>query len=169
MGVAGSGKTAFARRLLRDVHATYLDKDSLTDAFFPHTRDDPGYLALRPSLYAALYRIAEDNLAAGNSVLLDAPHVKEAQDPTWPGRLRDILARTGAALVVIRCYCGVETLRQRLLARRESRDSWKLEHWEEFLRQEPPRVELAFDHLDVDTERDLEENVQRALRYIASR
>jgi hypothetical protein len=58
-------------------------------------------------------------------------------------------------------------LRQRLEARGEERDRWKLENWKAFLAEQPPRVPIPFPHLDLDTEQPLKANVARAVSYIA--
>ena len=166
MGVAGSGKSALARAILEQIPAVYLDNNFLADAFSPGSRTDESYLALRDNLYAALYRISGENLRIGNSVLLDAPHIRQAQDPEWCRLIQDLAAEAGAWLRAIRCYCREELLRQRLEARGEERDRWKLENWPAFLAEQPPRTPIPFPHLDLDTEQPLKANVARAVSYI---
>ena len=166
MGVAGSGKSALARAILEQIPAVYLDNNFLADAFSPGSRTDESYLALRDNLYAALYRISGENLRIGNSVLLDAPHIRQAQDPEWCRLIQDLAAEAGAWLRAIRCYCREELLRQRLEARGEERDQWKLENWHAFLTEQPPRTPIPFPHLDLDTEQPLKTNVARAVSYI---
>jgi len=166
MGVAGSGKSALARAILEQIPAVYLDNNFLADAFSPGSRTDESYLALRDNLYAALYRISGENLRIGNSVLLDAPHIRQAQDPEWCRLIQDLAAEAGAWLRAIRCYCREELLRQRLEARGEERDRWKLENWHAFLTEQPPRTPIPFPHLDLDTEQPLKTNVARAVSYI---
>jgi len=166
MGVAGSGKSALARGILEQIPAVYLDNNFLADAFSPGSRTDESYLAIRDNLYAALYRITGENLRIGNSVLLDAPHIRQAQDPEWCRWIQDLAADAGAWLRAIRCYCREELLRRRLEARGEERDRWKLENWPAFLAEQPPRTPIPFPHLDVDTEHPLKANVARAVAYI---
>ena len=168
MGVAGSGKTTLAAEILRRVWAVYLDNNHVVDAFFPHTRIGRDYQRLRPRFYQTLYTIAEVNLKAGNSVLLDAPHVKEMQDSKWRASIKSLASRAKAKIVIIRCFCSEAVLRSRLQARGEARDRWKLAHWEAFLRQQPVKVRLTFPHLDLDTEKNLPANVSTAVRYILS-
>jgi len=57
-------------------------------------------------------------------------------------------------------------LRERLEARGEERDRWKLENWRAFLAEQPPRTPIPFPHLDLDTEQPLKANVARAVSYI---
>lgn len=166
MGVAGSGKSELARLILEQVCAVYLDNNFLADAFSPESRTDAGYLAIRDNLYAALYRIAEENLRIGNSILLDAPHIRQVQDRGWCRWIQEFARDVGAWMRAIRCYCREELLRERLEARREQRDQWKLENWQTFVQQQPPRVSIPFPHLDLDTEDALDANVARAISYI---
>ena len=109
MGVAGSGKTTLAKKILRDVRAVYLDNNQIVDAFFPHTRNGAAYAKLRPRFYRALYTIAEENLKMGNNVLLDVPHVKEMQDPKWRRFIQRLARRAKSQFVVIRCACSEAT------------------------------------------------------------
>lgn len=166
MGVAGSGKSQFARAILEQVWAVYLDNNFLADAFSPDSRTDECYLAVRKNLYAVLYRVTEENLRIGNSVLLDAPHIRQVQDPGWCRWIDEFSRNAGAWMRAIRCYCREEILRERLEIRGEKRDQWKLENWQTFLAQQPPRVPIPFPHLELDTEDALEANVARAVSYI---
>ena len=101
MGVAGTGKTTLAREIIGRVDAVYLDNNHIADAFFPDTRTAAEYRALRPRIYQALYAVAEANLKLGNSVLLDVPHVKEAQTSEWQKFIRELGKRNKAKLIVI--------------------------------------------------------------------
>ena len=168
IGVAGSGKTTIARGLVSAVHAAYFDKDVLTDAFFPASRGR-AYEELRPRLYAALYALVEENLRLGTSVVLDAPHVKEMADPAWRREMVDLAVRAGAGLTVVRCHCREPILRRRLEERAEPRDRWKLENWDRFVTEQPPRGPIPLDHLDVDTERPPEQNVRAVLDALIAR
>lgn len=166
MGVAGSGKSTLARSILREVNAVYLDNNFIADAFFLDTRTDPEYLSLREKFYHALYRIVEENLSVGNSVLLDAPHVKQMMDPDWHRWLALVLKRTGAALAVVRCLAAEEELRRRLAERGEPRDRWKLEHWGAYREAEPPDVPIPYPHVDVWTDTGRDEATKTALEHV---
>jgi predicted kinase len=169
IGVAGSGKTTLARKILRHICAVYLDNNHIADAFFPHTRRGGAYERLRPGFYKVLYTIAEENLKLGNSVLLDVPHVKEVQTSEWRGLIRRLVKKARADLVVIRCFCSEQTLLRRIRSRSQARDHWKLKHWNEFLMEQPIRVWMPWRHLEIDSEKQLSANVSEAVRYIKSR
>lgn len=149
MGAAGTGKTTLAGLLIGRLQLVYLDNNFLADAFHPRTRRGSAYLRVRPRLYAALYRVAEENLAAGNSVLLAAPHVRQSSDPTWRADLADLLGRTLARLSVLCCRCPESVQRARLTERNEPRDHWKLANWAEYAAAEPVDFEVPYVHLSV--------------------
>lgn len=166
MGVAGTGKSTLSHELLRRIQAVYLDNNHIADAFFPDTRNGRNYERLRPSFYRTLYRIAEENLRFGNSVLLDAPHVKEVQTQEWRTLIKNLARKTNAALIAIRCLCSEKVLHARISSRGERRDRWKLKHWNRFLAQQPIKVPIALPHLDIDTEKSLSQNINAAIRYV---
>jgi predicted kinase len=168
MGVAGSGKTALAKEVLRRISAVYLDNNHIVDAFFPDVRSGRSYEKLRPRFYEALYTITEKNLRVGNSVLLDVPHIKEVQTRKWQTFVKKLARSTKAKLVVIRCVCSGTVLRNRISRRGERRDRWKLKHWNEFLTREPINVPIPFPHLDINTEKSLLRNTTVAISYIRS-
>ena len=168
MGVAGSGKSTLSREILRRVPAVYLDNNHIADAFFPYERNGRSYEKLRPRVYQILYTIAEENLKLGNSVLLDVPHIKEVQTRKWQVFIKQLVKRTSARMVVIRCRCSEITLRARLRSRGEERDKWKLKNWNIYLRNEPIEVAIPFRHIDLDTEKNVLKNANVAVRYIKS-
>jgi predicted kinase len=165
-GVAGSGKSTVARGLLQHLHAVYLDNNFIADAFFPDTRRGIEYRRMRPRLYRALYRITAENLRVGNSVLLDAPHIRQSRSTLWYRSVLALATDTASGLVMIRCVASEKEIRRRLEARGEPRDQWKLRNWETHVRSQPVAGPLPYPHLDLPTERFAEEAVQEALRYI---
>ena len=165
-GVAGSGKSTIARGLLDYLHAVYLDNNFIADAFFPNTRRGLEYRRLRPRMYRALYRITGENLSVGNSVLLDAPHVRQSRSALWYHSMLSLTRGAAAELVMIRCVASEPEIRRRLEARGVPRDRWKLQNWETHVRSQPVARALPHAHLNLLTERSIEETVQEALRYI---
>jgi len=168
IGVPDSGKTALAKQLLSRLACMYLDNNFIADAFFKDTRTDSDYKMLRPRLYDVLYRITEENLAVGNSVLLDVPHITHVQRPEWRDYINSIVERHSARLIVLRCWCKESVLKQRISSRGEKRDVEKLEHWNAWLKGEPIRVFIPFEHLDIATDTN-EDILAMALQYIASK
>lgn len=168
-GVAGSGKTTLAKKIVPRLWAVYLDNNLIVDGLFRDTRRGKAYESLRPYFYQSLYAITEENLKLRNSVLLDVPHVKEMQLAEWRRFIKRMTTRTKAQLVVIKCICSERTLRSRIRSRGEARDRWKLAHWKAFMREQPIQFPLRFPHIDIDTEKNLSNNVRTAIRYITNR
>jgi predicted kinase len=166
MGVAGVGKSTLSKRILKRLSAVYLDNNQIVDAFFPKTRTGRAYRKLRPAFYRALYTIAEENLRCGNSVLLDVPHIKEAQTAQWTTMITRLAARGGAKLIAVRCTCPEELLRSRLKSRGEPRDRWKLQNWAVFAADQPLDATMRLACLEIDTSQSPARNTETVLRHI---
>jgi predicted kinase len=166
MGRAGSGKSTIARHLLEVRPMAYLNKDTVWEPLLETVESRAEYLAKRDAWYELLYRLAEENLAAGISVLLDAPHVRQAQDPAWGAAMRSLACRAGSAPKCVYCYCTESTLKQRLVDRGLQRDAWKISNWRRFLEQEPVALAFPLDHVMVDTDRRLDECLRTVLGFL---
>jgi predicted kinase len=147
-GGAGAGKTVLAREVVRRVaNAVLLDKDRLLGPWVDRVLRDAGaevdrdgdyyWRSVRPQEYATLEAMAYDHLELGKVVVVDAPLRPELEDPAWVARVRDQCAARGASLVAAWVVVSPETARQRMYARGEARDRWKLANWEEFLKRQP--------------------------------
>ncbi len=166
VGVPGVGKSDFSKEILRRVGLVYVNKDTLTEALSPDTRSDPKYLAIRDQIYDTMYRVVEENLRAGNSVLLDAPHVKQMGDGSWRDWLDGFITDTGARMCIIRLVCSEQTLHARLKARGLPRDAEKLADWATFRSAEPMWFAIPFDHCDTCSEEISADYVESAVQYI---
>ncbi|TIC80186.1 AAA family ATPase [Nocardioides sp. GY 10127] len=144
IGPAGSGKSAVSREIATRSVAAYLDKDSLAKEFVeallagaghdPRDRDNnPWYTEqVMPLEYAALLRVAGDNLRLGRSVVLDAPFGAYLDQPDFLVRQAATHGWPPALWRVVHVVTDGETVRRRVVERGYSRDSWKLAHWDEF-------------------------------------
>jgi predicted kinase len=166
MGPPGVGKSTLADRLARQLPAVLLNSDDITDPLFGNDRGSAEYLRRRPQLYAALYRLAEVNIALGHSVIIDAPHGDLIRDMPAQTALAARAARAGAQLVVLRCRLDPEVQRQRMTWRGAARDHGKLADWAAFLAADPHGAPLALPHLQLDMAWPIEANVERAIAYI---
>ena len=166
MGVPGSGKSTLARQVVKRTNWVYLDNNFIIDPFFPDTRDSVAHAGLRPKFYEVMYNIAARNLELGNSVLLDAPHVRPMKDPLWWKQMRSLAEDAGATLKVVRCHCSEATLRSRVEARAEQRDVAKLRDWQRFLREQPIRGAIPLDHIEIDTDVEVDA-CDKVLRYVS--
>lgn len=167
-GTPGAGKTTLARRIAGRLHAVYLCSDSLSESFFPDDRESAAYREARDRIYAAFYRIAEDNLRCGLCVVLDAPHVKPMADADWRRTIAALAESTESELKVVRVKCSPEQLRMRIEKRGEARDAAKLLRWDEFLKDQPLDASMppGMPSVDIDTESDLETQFEKARSFI---
>lgn len=166
MGGAGTGKSTIARRLAAELQACILDSDELTEALFPADRDSAAYLAMRPRLYRALYRLAASNLALGRHVVIDAPHAGQIADPAWPAEVEALVRDAGARLRGVMCFCDVETRRRRMAARGEARDQPKIAQWDAFIASEPDWQSVPLPHVAIDTSAGVDEACAAALAWV---
>jgi predicted kinase len=147
-GHAGSGKTTVAKKLIGPLMKAsgtpfcLLDKDTLFGAYSaaamamltgdPNDRDSPLFLQhLRDPEYRGLLDTARDNLELGVSALVVAPLSREVRerrlfDRAWLGAGADVTLR------VVWVHTSDEVARQRIVARANPNDAYKLAHWEEY-------------------------------------
>lgn len=147
-GHAGTGKTTLAKKLHAPlIKATgtpccLLDKDTLYGGYSaaamamltgdPNDRDSPLFLQhLRDPEYRGLLDTARDNLELGVSALVVGPLSREVRerrlfDRAWLGVGADV------ALRVVWVYTSEETAHQRIVARANPNDAYKLAHWDEY-------------------------------------
>jgi predicted kinase len=147
-GHAGTGKTTLARKLLGPLMKAsarpfcLLDKDTLYGGYSaaamamltgdPNDRDSPLFLQhLRDPEYRGLLDTARDNLELGVSAIVVGPLSREVRerrlfDRAWLGVGAEV------ALRVVWVYTSEETAHQRILARANPNDAYKLAHWDEY-------------------------------------
>jgi len=145
-GRAGTGKTEFAKLIARELRWPVLDKDTLTRPLLeslnglrtgnPHDRESSVYLQeLRHLEYESLMDAALEILENGSSVVATAPFLREVTSSEWIEDIRFEADVRSADCVVVWIESDVESMRSRLTSRNAARDSWKLEHWADYLKQ----------------------------------
>ncbi|KVD55940.1 ATPase [Burkholderia ubonensis] len=147
-GHAGTGKTTLAKRLIGPLmRATgeafcLLDKDTLYGRYSsaamgalthdPNDRDSPLYLKhLRDPEYQGLLDTARENLALGIGALVVGPLSREVRDRrifdrAWLG------IGPGVTLTVVWVHVPEDVAHQRIVARGNPNDAYKLAHWDEY-------------------------------------
>jgi predicted kinase len=166
VGGAGVGKTTLCHEVVKRVCVTYVDKDTLTHRLFPDTRSGEDYEAFRGSIYDTMWELVKDNLALGNSVLVDAPLMKEMQQDRWQQYLQTLLTDTNAQVRVVQLGCSGEELLHRLRKRDAPKDAKTIQNFEEHLRAEPIWLPIALHHVDINTENACTSNIELVIRFI---
>jgi predicted kinase len=143
-GYAGSGKSEAGKLLAAATGWAMLDKDTLSRPITerllqamggdPDDRHSSVYLEhVRPLEYECLMKAAWENLECGISVVLVAPFLAEAADTQWTGRVARRCRRLGARFEALWVDSDLESMREHLISRNASRDTWKLAHWSSYV------------------------------------
>jgi len=129
-GLPGVGKTTLAQRLAQDAKAAYLRIDTIEQALKNsalgiHQAEDAGY--------QSAYSLAEENLRAGNSVIVDAVNPLNIIRDRWA----QIASETEAKLINIEVICSDKAEHKRRIETREADiKGHQLPAWEEVLGRE---------------------------------
>lgn len=146
VGVAGTGKTTLARALATRISAAFLDRDTVGGRFVEkmlemngldvNDRDSEFYKKhLRDLEYDTTKDICIENLAAGQNVFMISPFTAELKNKGW---IEEVIAAAGLTKeqvdvkVIAVTLQDMELQRQRIVDRQTERDTWKLEHWDDF-------------------------------------
>lgn len=137
------GKTYISRKLAENLkHIVYLDKDTLialSNIIFDVAGQERNRSSaffethIRNAEYEVIIQLAMEALHYDDMVLINAPFTREVRNPEFMRGLRERLAAFEARLTVIWIQTSLEVCRQRMLARNSERDTWKIEHWEEYV------------------------------------
>ena len=160
-GFAGSGKTEFAKFLSSVTGWALLDKDVITRPLVesmmtalngdPNDRHSEVYRTdVRPIEYRCLTNATFANIENGISTVVTAPFLAEVVDPQWLRRLVHRCAAGGAHLEIVWVGADTETMHTYLQRRDAARDSWKLNHWDEYLAQVNVDIRPEIPHFYVD-------------------
>ncbi len=137
------GKTFVSKELAKNLkHVVYLDKDTLivlSKQIFKVAGEEYNRSSdffeknIRDYEYDAIVAIGKEALVYDDIVLINAPFTREIRDVDYIDNLRNELATIGARLIVIWVVTDKEVCHKRMIARNSDRDTWKLEHWEEYM------------------------------------
>ena len=149
-----SGKTRLAKKLAKTMTETvYLDKDTLIplsnkvfeQAGQPVDRSSDFFeKVIRNVEYQVILDFAAEAIAYDSNVIINAPFSREIRNKKSIEELKGKFNKLGAELCVIWISCSIETTHQRMKKRNSERDTWKLAHWDEYVRTEnfnPPDIE----------------------------
>ena len=138
------GKTYISKALAaRLEHVVYLDKDTLITlskqifkvANQPYNRSSQFFEDnIRDYEYDCVVDLALEALDYEDKVLINAPFTREIRDMDYIKGLEKKLAEKNATLVVVWVETSPEIVHKRMIDRNSDRDTWKLEHWDEYVK-----------------------------------
>lgn len=137
------GKTYISKQLAKNLqHVVYLDKDTLiplsnrvfdaggvernrSSAFFEEN--------IRDYEYETIINVGMEALEYDDIVLINAPFTEEMHSEIFLAMFSAALREKNARLVVVWVMTSPEVCYQRMVARNSERDTWKLDHWDEYI------------------------------------
>lgn len=138
------GKTYISKQLAKHLqHVVYLDKDTLIPlsnrvfaaAGEPVNRSSAFFQEnIRNYEYETIVDIGVEALEYDDIVLINAPFTREVHDEPTLEKFRTKLRTKGAKLVIIWVVTSPEVCHQRMIQRNSQRDTWKLAHWDEYIK-----------------------------------
>lgn len=138
-----SGKTYVSKQLANALnHVVYLDKDTLiglSKQIFKVAGEEYNRSSqffednIRDYEYETIVDLAMEALDYDDIVLINAPFTREIRNMTYIENLKKKLKEKNARLVIIWVDTDLEVVKQRMFERNSSRDTWKLENWDEYI------------------------------------
>jgi predicted kinase len=161
IGLPGSGKSYFCRRLASRHPIARLESDALRKALFGQPTHSPEE---SHRLFAAFHYVLDRLLGAGISSLLDATNLREVHRR----QLYDIADRHGAKLVLVSLRAPAAVVSERLAARARRADPADLsdaspEVYERMRSQDEP---IGRPHIMVDTSADIDPAIDAVLQEL---
>ena len=152
------GKTYISEALARNLrHVVYLDKDTLiplSNRVFAAAGEEINRSSekkkknIRDYEYETIVDIGVEALEYDDIVLINAPFTKEVHDEETLERFRTKLRRKNAKLVIIWVVTDPRICHERMIARNSDRDTWKLEHWDEYIQTVDFSIPEPLERLD---------------------
>lgn len=175
------GKTFITKNLARALNnCVYLDKDDLIVlskqiykvAGEPFDRSSDFFQEnIRDAEYYAILDIAFNALNYNDTVLINAPFKTEIRDMEWIEMMRKKLAEKNAKLCIIWVHTDLEVVHNRMVARNSERDTWKIEHWDEYVATQNYSIPEGIPELFVfnnSNDDEYDESIGKAVDYIRS-
>lgn len=138
------GKTYVSKKLAGALkHVVYLDKDTLiplSKKIFEAANEEYNRSSdffnreIRDVEYEVILDLAFEALEYDDIVLVNAPFTKEIRDLNYVKHLSNSLKEKGAELTFVWVDATPETCHQRMIERNSTRDTWKLTHWDEYIK-----------------------------------
>ena len=152
------GKTYISKRLAKNLkHVVYLDKDTLiplSNRVFAAAGEEINRSSkffednIRDYEYETIVDIGVEALEYDDIVLINAPFTKEVHDEDTLERFRTKLRKKNAKLVIIWVVTDPKVCHQRMIARNSDRDTWKLQHWDQYIKTVDFSIPEPLERLD---------------------
>ena len=152
------GKTYISKQLAKNLkHVVYLDKDTLivlSNRIFDVAGEERNRSSdffesnIRNFEYEAIINIAMEALDYDDIGLINAPFTREIRSPEYMDQFRKRLASKNARLEIIWVVTDPEICHQRMIRRNSSRDTWKLENWDQYISGVDFSIPSAIDRPD---------------------
>ncbi len=178
-----SGKTFVSKKLAENLkHIVYLDKDTLIPlskkvfeaAGEEYDRSSDFFKKyIRDAEYDTICALAFEALEYEDLVLINAPFTKEIHNQDYMESLKQQLLNKNVRLSVIWVRTDVEVCRQRMIARNSERDTWKLEHWDEYVKTQDFNYPKYLESWDKDSdliifENSTKEDFQKSIKRVCT-
>ncbi len=182
------GKTYISKQLAKNLqHVVYLDKDTLIplsnrifDAAGVERNRSSDFFEenIRDYEYETIINEGMEALDYDDIVLINAPFTEEVHDEVFLIMFSALLREKGAKLVVVWVITDPEVCHKRMIARNSERDTWKLEHWEEYVAGIDFTIPAALQRTDLghdlllfynSTEQEYRASMEMALRQLEGR
>ena len=138
------GKTFISKQLAKNLrHVVYLDKDTLiplSKQIFrvgkkPYDRRSDFFEEqIRDYEYEVILNLGFEAVKYDDTVLIKAPFTREVRDPEYIANLRAKLAEHDAKLTIIWVVTSPEVCHARMVRRNSDRDTYKIKHWDEYIK-----------------------------------
>lgn len=152
------GKTYISKQLAKNLkHVVYLDKDTLiplSNRVFAAAGEEINRSSkffednIRDYEYETIVDIGVEALEYDDIVLINAPFTKEVHDEDTLERFRTKLRKKNAKLVIIWVVTDPKVCHQRMIARNSNRDTWKLQHWDQYIKTVDFSIPEPLERLD---------------------
>lgn len=152
------GKTYISKQLAKNLkHVVYLDKDTLiplSNRVFAAAGEEINRSSkffednIRDYEYETIVDIGVEALEYDDIVLINAPFTKEVHDEDTLERFRTKLRKKNAKLVIIWVVTDPKVCHQRMIARNSDRDTWKLRHWDQYIKTVDFSIPEPLERLD---------------------
>ncbi len=149
-GLPGTGKSHFARELVKRVPFLTLGSDRLRKVLVPQPKYTKGE---HSRVFAAAHQLLEELLASGWRVIFDATNLNER----FRQPLYDMAERQCVSMVLVRFTAPEATIRIRLAARSSgiASDGYSDADWTIYCRLRPGEEAISRPHLSVDSSQDI--------------